>query len=238
LPLRPLPRRRTVVRKKPSTAKLRPWRASPLRRRGHHLGVVYAPDEKAAVAAVVADFKISQKQRRCLGTRSSGAQPCFGQHSLLSAVRRISTNSARIYKLYLKRVARLSVRHPPCAGTAELSRTRSLMRGCHGQGRVFAPCFHARAARGGFCLSCPAGRVTEHSSAVSQSRQSNSGQQSQRQIRKRGQAAIWFWTRSAQLRMRVCAMRATPVRVIEFGLWGRTRAWRTSRHPRHQRKNR
>jgi hypothetical protein len=54
--------------------------------------------------------------------------------------------------------------------------------GRHGQGRIFTPCFRVREARGGFCLSWPADRVTQHSGAISQSRQSNSGQQSGRRV--------------------------------------------------------
>jgi hypothetical protein len=39
--------------------------------RAYHLGVFCAPHEKAAVAALIAEFKISEKKRRRLGTRSS-----------------------------------------------------------------------------------------------------------------------------------------------------------------------
>jgi hypothetical protein len=52
--------------KKPTAAKLRSWRASLMRSRSQHLGVVYAPDEKSAEAAAVAEFKIGPEQRRLL----------------------------------------------------------------------------------------------------------------------------------------------------------------------------
>jgi hypothetical protein len=60
-------------KKKATAAKPSPWRAMLLRCRTHYFDVVCAPDEKAASAAVIADFKISEKQRRGLGTSSSGA---------------------------------------------------------------------------------------------------------------------------------------------------------------------
>ena len=45
-------------KKKTTAAKLRAWRASLLRSRAHLLGIVYAPDEKSAEAAAIAEFKI------------------------------------------------------------------------------------------------------------------------------------------------------------------------------------
>src|SRR5262245_54859437 len=66
-------------KKKATAAKLSPWRASLLRCRAHSLGVACAADETAALAAVITDLRISEKQRRCLGTRSSGASSCFGR---------------------------------------------------------------------------------------------------------------------------------------------------------------
>jgi hypothetical protein len=62
-----------ACKKKATAAKLSPWRAALLRRSAHDLDVVCAPDETAALGAVIAAFKISEKQRRCSGTRSSGA---------------------------------------------------------------------------------------------------------------------------------------------------------------------
>jgi hypothetical protein len=49
-------------KKKPTVAKLRAWRASLMRSR-NHLGVVYAPDEKSAEAAAIAEYKIGADMR-------------------------------------------------------------------------------------------------------------------------------------------------------------------------------
>jgi len=54
------------ARKKPIAAKLRNWRVSIIRRRGQYLGTVEAPNEKAAEAAAVAEFDLSDEQRRRL----------------------------------------------------------------------------------------------------------------------------------------------------------------------------
>jgi hypothetical protein len=54
------------VRRKPTAAKLRSWRVSIIRRRGQYLGTVEAPDEKAAEAAAMAEFDLSDEQRRRL----------------------------------------------------------------------------------------------------------------------------------------------------------------------------
>jgi hypothetical protein len=56
--------------KKKPDEKLRPWRVALMRSRAHYLGVVYAPDEKAAEAAAVAEFKIGEEQRRRLIVRA------------------------------------------------------------------------------------------------------------------------------------------------------------------------
>jgi hypothetical protein len=40
-----------------------------MRSRNHLLGVVYAPDEKSAEAAAIAEFKIGKDQRRRLVVR-------------------------------------------------------------------------------------------------------------------------------------------------------------------------
>ena len=53
-------------RKKPTAAKLRSWRVSIIRKRGQYLGTVEAPNEKAAEAAAVAEFDLSDEQRRRL----------------------------------------------------------------------------------------------------------------------------------------------------------------------------
>jgi len=54
------------VRKKPFAAKLRSWRVSIIRKRGQYLGTVEAPNEKAAEAAAMAEFDLSDEQRRRL----------------------------------------------------------------------------------------------------------------------------------------------------------------------------
>jgi hypothetical protein len=52
------------LKKKATAEELRAWRASLLRSRAHLLGVVYAPDEKAAEAAAIAS---SRSVRTCVG---------------------------------------------------------------------------------------------------------------------------------------------------------------------------
>jgi hypothetical protein len=54
------------VRRKPTAAKLRSWRVSLIRKRGQYLGTVEAPNEKAAEAAAMAEFDLSDEQRRRL----------------------------------------------------------------------------------------------------------------------------------------------------------------------------
>jgi hypothetical protein len=49
--------------------KLRSWRATLMRSRTHFLGIVYAPDEKSAEAAAIAEFKIGADMRRRLIVR-------------------------------------------------------------------------------------------------------------------------------------------------------------------------
>jgi hypothetical protein len=56
--------------KKKPDEKLRPWRVALMRSRTHYLGVVYAPDEKSAEAAAVAEFKIGEEQLRRLIVRA------------------------------------------------------------------------------------------------------------------------------------------------------------------------
>jgi hypothetical protein len=58
-----------VPKNKPTAAKLRPWRVALMRSRTHYLGVVYAPDEKTAEAAAIAEYKIGDDQRRRLIVR-------------------------------------------------------------------------------------------------------------------------------------------------------------------------
>jgi len=52
--------------KERKAAKLRSWRVSLTRKRGQYLGTVEAPNEKAAEAAAVAEFDLSDEQRRRL----------------------------------------------------------------------------------------------------------------------------------------------------------------------------
>jgi hypothetical protein len=54
------------ARKRLAAAKLRSWRVSIIRKRGQYLGTVEAPNEKAAEAAAVVEFDLSDEQRRPL----------------------------------------------------------------------------------------------------------------------------------------------------------------------------
>jgi len=49
-----------------TAAKLRSWRVSVIRKRSQYLGTVEARNEKAAEAAAVAEFDLSDEQRRRL----------------------------------------------------------------------------------------------------------------------------------------------------------------------------
>jgi translation initiation factor IF-3 len=51
--------RRTNFKK---SAKLRSWRVTIIRKHGQYLGTVEAPNEKAAEAAAVAEFDLSDEQ--------------------------------------------------------------------------------------------------------------------------------------------------------------------------------
>jgi hypothetical protein len=51
------------AKQKSTAAKLRSWRVSIIRQRGQYLGTVQAPNEKAAEAAAVAEFDLSDEQR-------------------------------------------------------------------------------------------------------------------------------------------------------------------------------
>ena len=51
---------------KRKAAKLRSWRVSILRSRAYPLGTVEAPNAKAAEAAAMKEFKLSDEQRRRL----------------------------------------------------------------------------------------------------------------------------------------------------------------------------
>jgi hypothetical protein len=52
--------------KKATAAKLRSWRVAILRNRAQYLGDVQAPDERAAETAAVAEFNLSDEQRKRL----------------------------------------------------------------------------------------------------------------------------------------------------------------------------
>jgi hypothetical protein len=56
-------------KKKPTAEKLRSWRVALMCSRTHYLGVVYAPDQKSAEAAAVAEFKVREDMRRRLIVR-------------------------------------------------------------------------------------------------------------------------------------------------------------------------
>jgi hypothetical protein len=49
------------ARKRLTAAKLRSWRVSIIRKRGQYLGTVEAANEKAAEAAAVAEFDLSDE---------------------------------------------------------------------------------------------------------------------------------------------------------------------------------
>jgi hypothetical protein len=55
-------------------AKLRTWRISIIRKRGQYLGTVTAPNEKAAEAAAVAEFDLTDEQRRRLVVQERGPE--------------------------------------------------------------------------------------------------------------------------------------------------------------------
>ena len=55
-----------LTRQRPTAVKLRSWRASLIRKRAQYLGAVDAPNEKAAEAVAVAEFNLSDEQRRRL----------------------------------------------------------------------------------------------------------------------------------------------------------------------------
>jgi hypothetical protein len=59
--MRPAPKRKST--------KLRSWRVSILRSRAHYLGTVEASDQEAAEAAAVAQFDLSEEQRKRLALR-------------------------------------------------------------------------------------------------------------------------------------------------------------------------
>jgi hypothetical protein len=57
------------MKRQGTAAKLRSWRVSLIRNRSQYLGTVEAPNERAAEAAAVAEFELSDEQRRRLVVR-------------------------------------------------------------------------------------------------------------------------------------------------------------------------
>jgi len=57
---------KTGQKARETAAKLRSWRVSIIRKRGQYLGTVEAPNEKAAETAPVAEFDLTDEQRRRL----------------------------------------------------------------------------------------------------------------------------------------------------------------------------
>jgi hypothetical protein len=55
-----------AARQKSTAVKLRSWQVSLIRKHGQYLGTVEAPNERAAEAAAVAEFELSDEQRRRL----------------------------------------------------------------------------------------------------------------------------------------------------------------------------
>jgi hypothetical protein len=57
------------MKRQGTAAKLRSWRVSLIRNRSQYLGTVEAPNERAAEAAAVAEFELSDEHRRRLVVR-------------------------------------------------------------------------------------------------------------------------------------------------------------------------
>ena len=66
-----MPPRRRTAKDTPAklAARMRSWRVSLLRGRAQPLGTVEAPDERAAEAAAVEQFQLSDEQRKRLAVR-------------------------------------------------------------------------------------------------------------------------------------------------------------------------
>ena len=63
----PPPPKKPLPPQKPATAaKLRSWRVTILRNRAKEIGIVQAPNAKAAEAAAIAEFKLDDEQRKRL----------------------------------------------------------------------------------------------------------------------------------------------------------------------------
>ena len=59
-------------KRKTTAAKLRSWRVAILRNRSHYLGDVQAADEKAAEAAAVVEFKLTDDRKRVVVQERDG----------------------------------------------------------------------------------------------------------------------------------------------------------------------
>jgi hypothetical protein len=80
--------------KKTPDEKLRPWRVALMRSRAHYLGVVYAPDEKSAEAAAVAEFNRRGAAARCSSFSSALAKaPISGRSSFAVAGTSVSART-------------------------------------------------------------------------------------------------------------------------------------------------
>jgi hypothetical protein len=61
----------TPMKKKPTTPRPRHWTVSIIRKRGEFLGMVDAPDQKAAEAEAAARFGLTDEQRKRLVVREA-----------------------------------------------------------------------------------------------------------------------------------------------------------------------
>ena len=62
----PAPKKPRPPQEPATAAKLRSWRVTILRNRAKEIGIVQAPNAKAAEAAAIAEFKLDDEQRRRL----------------------------------------------------------------------------------------------------------------------------------------------------------------------------
>ena len=65
--------RRAATKQATKQPQLRTWRASLIRKRGAFLGYVEAPDQAAAEAAAVEEFKLNAEQRKRLVVQDEAA---------------------------------------------------------------------------------------------------------------------------------------------------------------------
>ena len=62
----PAPKKPRPPQEPATAAKLRSWRVTILRNRAKEIGIVQAPNAKAAEATAIAEFKLDDEQRRRL----------------------------------------------------------------------------------------------------------------------------------------------------------------------------